>query len=107
MYSISPASTGKQIIRYLENLSKNEVVAVCAYLNNRTEYSVPVYGSKAQLLMGLRGVDRGVLFDAVETLFNPCQEEEGEDLDEEEDDDWDEQEDNDSEEEEEDDSEEE
>jgi len=81
MFSISPQSSCKQIVRYLETMSKNEVVALCAFLNNRTEYSVPVYGSKAQLLMGLRGIDREVLFDAVETLFDPCQGEEYEDDD--------------------------
>lgn len=76
MYALTPQSTGKQIHRYLEDFSKNEIVALCAYLHNQTEYSVPSYGSKAQLLMGLRGIDREVLLSAVETLFNPCEQEE-------------------------------
>jgi hypothetical protein len=64
-------SNTKQILRMLEGNSRNEIIALCVYLNARTDYEISVYGSKTQLLDGLRGVDADVLREAIEALFGP------------------------------------
>ena len=72
-----------KLVRELSQWPRNVVAAVITWINNKTDYAIPSYGTKEQLLMGLEGVDSCVLEEALETILpdEDCDDDEEEDLD--------------------------
>lgn len=58
---MSKAQLKSKILSELAYETRGNIAAVCTYINNKTNYSIPAYGSKEQLLSGLQGVDPCVL----------------------------------------------
>ena len=58
-----------KLVRELSQWPRNVVAAVITWINNKTDYAIPGYGTKEQLLMGLEGVDSCVLEEALECIL--------------------------------------
>lgn len=71
-----------KLVRELSQWPRNVVAAVITWINNKTEYAIPSYGTKEQLLMGLEGVDSCVLEEALECILpeDECDDDDDEDL---------------------------
>lgn len=81
---ITSNSSSKQIFRFLEAVGKSDLIALCTYLNNKSDdYELPTYGSRQQLLWGLQEVDRHSLTRAIISLFDDTDLDDEEDEDEE------------------------
>ncbi len=69
-----------KLVRELSQWPRNVVAAVITWINNKTDYAIPGYGTKEQLLMGLEGVDSCVLEEALECILPEEECDEDEDL---------------------------
>lgn len=73
---ISECSTTGELMEWLEQASRVEVVAIAVWLNNHTVYRVPTSGTLDQLIFGLRKVKSKVLWRAINAII-PDDEETG------------------------------
>lgn len=91
MFEINENASHREILLFIRSLPRYEVAALCVFITNNFEVSIPSYASKDTMIEYLRDMEKEVLLEALEAIFGTDAEEE--DLDEAEEDDCDEDED--------------
>jgi len=76
MYYIDENFSQREMLSWLRGASKNEIVATVLRVNKCSDHEVPVYGTKADLIRALRGVEKDALWDAIEAVFPEVDDEE-------------------------------
>lgn len=90
MYEIEQSSSIREMLNFLRGAARNQLIAVCTIINRSGDFSVPMVGTKEQMIMGLRGVPKNHLWEAIDAVFptsSDCGDDELNDADEEKDDD--------------------
>lgn len=68
-FSITDETTGKEIREWLRDCPKAEVIGFVTYLNIHSDYEVPAYGNKDQIVSGLKGIDLSILKELTVEFF--------------------------------------
>jgi hypothetical protein len=69
MLQLDKCTKSEEIVHWLEDTTRDAIVAVCVHINNHSAYRVPTSGTKDQLLSGLENVKTSVLRAAVDAIF--------------------------------------
>ncbi len=69
MFEISERSKLKEILLFINSLARYEIAAIAVYISNNYGLRIASYASKEEMLRSLKGLDKEVLLEAIDTIL--------------------------------------